>query len=157
MKNSSLLIQCLFLLFICLQIIFLPAKDVLAQDGTPSDDEVNQIAEQLFCPVCENVPLDECMTDACQQWRDLISQRLAEGWSEQEIKDYFVAQYGDKVLGEPPRQGLNWVLYLFPPLLILFAAALLIKNFRNPQKDTPLVEDEDPYLLKVEDDLKDLE
>lgn len=157
MKNSSLLLQYLFLLFICLQIIFLPAKDVLAQDGTPSDDEVNQIAEQLFCPVCENVPLDECMTQACEQWRDLIRQRLAEGWTEQQIKDYFIAQYGDKVLGEPPRQGLNWILYLFPPLLILFAVGLLVKRFRSPQKSAPKFDVEDPYLSMVESDLKDMD
>ena len=154
MKKSRLMIRCLTLTFIGLLIFFSPASEARAQDGTPSDDEVNQIAEDLFCPVCENVPLDECMTDACEQWRDLIRQRLAEGWTEQEIKDYFVAQYGDKVLGEPPRQGLNWILYLFPPLLILFAAGLLIKKFRSPQSPNDY-EGEDPYLLKVEDDLKD--
>ena len=36
----------------------------------PSDDEVNAIAEQLYCPVCENVPLDVCGTQACADWRE---------------------------------------------------------------------------------------
>jgi cytochrome c-type biogenesis protein CcmH len=61
---------------------------VAAQGGTDdiSDDEVNAIAKQLFCPVCENTPLDVCETQACKQWRELIRLKLSEGWTEPEIK-----------------------------------------------------------------------
>ena len=38
---------------------------------------------------------------ACEQMRDVIAVKLSEGDSDQEIKDYFVAQYGPQVLGEP--------------------------------------------------------
>ncbi len=37
----------------------------LAQGQPPTDDEVNRIAKQLYCPVCENTPLDVCPTQAC--------------------------------------------------------------------------------------------
>lgn len=154
MTNSQLFKRNLLTSCIVFLVIMMPSQVVRAQDVTPSDDEVNQIAKQLYCPVCENVPLDECMTEACQQWRDLIRQQLADGWTEEEIKDYFVAQYGDKVLGEPPRQGLNWVLYLFPPFLILVAVLLLLKKFKHPQRDTAR-RDDDPYILQVERDLED--
>src|SRR4026207_57451 len=73
-----------------------------AQGPTPTDDEVNRIAEQLYCPVCESTPLDVCPTEACRQWRDLIRTMLADGKSEAEIKQYFVTQYGVRVLDEPP-------------------------------------------------------
>ena len=52
---------------------------VSAQGPTPTDDDVNRIAKQLFCPVCENTPLDVCPTEACRQWRELIRQMLSEG------------------------------------------------------------------------------
>lgn len=155
MKNLRLIKHYLLASCVVFLVILFSAKSVWAQDGTPSDDEVNQIAQQIYCPVCENVPLDECMTEACQQWRDLIRQQLADGWTEGEIKEYFVAQYGDKVLGEPPRQGLNWVLYLFPPFLILIAALLLLKEFKSPQRKSPGLTEDDPYLLQVERDLED--
>jgi cytochrome c-type biogenesis protein CcmH len=155
MNTSRLIKGYLLTSFIVLLIFSFPTKAVWAQDITPSDDEVNQIAQQIYCPVCENVPLDECMTEACQQWRDLIRQQLADGWTEGEIKDYFIAQYGDKVLEEPPRQGLNWVLYLFPPFLILVAVLLIFKKFKRPQRDTARKRDDDPYLLQVERDLED--
>ena len=85
----------------------LSARLAFAQAPTPSDDEVNRIAHQLYCPVCENTPLDVCPTEACRQWRDLIRQQLTQGWSEDRIKQYFVDQYGVRVLAEPPRAGLE--------------------------------------------------
>ncbi|MCX6067458.1 MAG: cytochrome c-type biogenesis protein CcmH, partial [Chloroflexi bacterium] len=92
-------------------------KQVSAQSPVPSDDEVNAVARQLFCPVCENTPLDVCPTQACAQWRELIRQKLAEGWDAEKIKQYFATQYGARVLSEPPRQGLNWLVYIIPPVL----------------------------------------
>ena len=156
MKKIKPIILWLFLSLVPIVLIILPQGDVSAQGESPSEDEINQIASQLYCPVCENVPLDECMTEACQQWRDLIGQQLAEGWTEQEIKDYFVAQYGDKVLGEPPRQGFNWILYLFPPLLILAAAGLLLAKFIRPRRASQSLDEKDPFLSRVERDLEDI-
>ena len=101
-----------------------------AQSDIPTDDEVNEIAGQLYCPVCENTPLDVCPTQACYQWRELIRLQLAEGKTEEEIKQYFADNYGDRVLDEPPRTGLNWLVYILPPVLILFGAFMLFKNFR---------------------------
>ena len=93
--------------------------------------EVNRIARQLYCPVCENTPLDVCPTEACRQWRDLIRQQLSEGWSEDRIQQYFVEQYGARVLAEPPRTGLNWLVYVLPPLIILAGAFILFRSFRS--------------------------
>ena len=39
---------------------------VRSQGPTPTDDAVNKIAKQLYCPVCENTPLDVCPTEACR-------------------------------------------------------------------------------------------
>jgi cytochrome c-type biogenesis protein CcmH len=99
--------------------------------GWPTDDEVNAIAKQMYCPVCENTPLDVCPTQACAEWRGLIRDKLAEGWTEQQIKDYFVEQFGDRVLAAPPARGLNWLVYIIPPVAILAGAFLLYRAFRT--------------------------
>jgi len=109
---------------------------VSAQQPTPSDDQVNEIAKQLYCPVCENIPLDVCPTTACAQWRELIRQKLADGWNEQQIKDYFVLQYGDRVLGTPPPEGINWLVYLVPPIAILAGVYILFRAFRSWKRPT---------------------
>ncbi len=123
-----------------LLLVLSPPRLAAAQNPTPSDDEVNRIARQLYCPVCENTPLDVCPTEACRQWRELIRQQLAQGWTEEQIKQYFVAQYGARVLAEPPRQGFNWLVYLLPPLIILTGAALLLRAMRawtRPRATSP--------------------
>lgn len=134
----------------------MPNLTVSAQESTPSDDDVNRIASELYCPVCENVPLDECPTAACEQWRDLIRQRLAEGWSDQQIKNYFYEQYGERVLSEPPRRGLNWLLYALPPIVIIIGLVLLVLKLRHPKQNEPeqVITGDDPYLAQVERDLQ---
>jgi cytochrome c-type biogenesis protein CcmH len=102
--------------------------------GAVTDDQVNAIARQLYCPVCENTPLDVCGTQACAQWRELIREKLGQGWGEQQIKDYFVAQYGDRVLAMPPAHGLNWLVYIIPPLAILAGIFIIYSAFRAWRK-----------------------
>lgn len=110
-------------------LIYQPA---LAQDSTPpTDNEVNAIAKQLYCPVCENTPLDVCPTEACRDWREHIRLMLSEGNTEDEILQYFVDQYGDRVLSAPPATGFNWLVYLLPPIIILTGAVLLFRSFKE--------------------------
>lgn len=136
-----------------------------AQDVDTSaitDDQVNAIAKQMFCPVCENTPLDVCPTQACAQWRELIRQKLAEGWSEQEIMDYFVEQYGARVLSAPPARGFFWLAYLVPPAAILAGAFILLRTLHPWKKSgasveptlpqPPVVQDE--YTRRLEEELR---
>jgi cytochrome c-type biogenesis protein CcmH len=125
-------------------LLILASPAVFAQEPTPapggvviSDDQVNAIAKEMFCPVCENTPLDVCPTQACIEWRELIREMLAEGNSEAEIKQYFVDRFGDRVLAAPPARGLNWLIYLIPPALILAGAFLLYSAFRTWRKAAP--------------------
>jgi len=149
-------------------IILAGARVVAAQAPTPSDDDVNAVARELYCPVCENIPLDVCPTTACAQWRDLIRQMLAQGKSKEEIKQYFVAQYGDRVLAEPPRTGLNWLAYGLPPVVFLVGVFLVYRGMRGviARRAKPAVqpavqpmasppeENVDPYLARVEEELR---
>ena len=141
------------------------AGAALAQDSTPTDDQVNAIAKHLYCPVCENTPLDVCPTEACRQWRDLIRQQLSDGWTEDQIRAYFVENYGARVLAEPPRQGLNWLVYLLPPVIILAGAFVLFRALREwtRTKAAPASPGEaagadsaskDEYVARLEEELK---
>ena len=143
---------------------------VIAQGSTPTDDEVNAIAKDLFCPVCENTPLDVCPTDACKEWREEIRSMLADGKSEAEIKQHFVDYYGARVLSEPPRTGFNWLVYVVPPIIIVAGAFVLFRAFRawsQPSESNNIPEGEagsdeeeaspssdDEYIARMEEELK---
>jgi cytochrome c-type biogenesis protein CcmH len=113
-------------------LLFLP-NPALAQTPTPrpvTDDEVNAVAKQLYCPVCENIPLDVCSTQACQDWREEIRLKLSQGWNTEQIKQYFADRFGDRVLAAPPARGLNWLVYLFPPAAIVAGVFILYRAFK---------------------------
>ena len=155
-----------FLISMFLAFLFagLNGLNVFAQDVDPflpSDDDVNAVAKELYCPVCENIPLDVCETKACEQWRELIREKLADGWSEEQIKDYFVLQYGDRVLSEPPRRGFNWLVYILPVLFFMGGVVILVITLRNSTRkqvrpetlENVVLAEDDLYLQKVEEEL----
>jgi cytochrome c-type biogenesis protein CcmH len=161
MKSNSSQIA-LYTLLLATMLAGLLAAPVFAQGPTPTDDDVNRIAKQLYCPVCESTPLDVCPTEACRQWRELIRTMLADGKSEAEIKQYFVAQYGDRVLAEPPNRLVS---YLVPAVAILLGIILLARGFQMWLKPSPAVNEQsmdlksdtppaDPYVARLEEELK---
>jgi cytochrome c-type biogenesis protein CcmH len=157
MKKLFLLL--LFTLFLA----FSASGAALAQspNPTPSDDEVNAIARDLYCPVCENTPLDVCPTQACAQWRELIRLRLSEGWTEDQIKQYFVDQYGARVLSAPPLEGFSILIYIIPPIILAIGIFIVFRAFRAMHKplspaapEAASAPTDDDYMRRVEEELK---
>jgi cytochrome c-type biogenesis protein CcmH len=116
-------------LILTLIIVLLLGAVTLAQD-TPiiptdidtsnvSDDAVNAIAEKLYCPVCENIPLDTCGTAACADWREEIRAMLAMGMPEEEIIDNFVTRFGDRVVGTPRDPAIRTISLVTPWLVVI--------------------------------------
>jgi cytochrome c-type biogenesis protein CcmH len=111
------------LLLLALMILVTP---VIAQ-GPVTDDEVNAIAKDLYCPVCESTPLDVCATQACADWREVIRTKLAEGQSADEIKAYFELQYGARALAEPPRSGFTLAVWILPIIAVVVGGFFFLR------------------------------
>lgn len=152
----------IFLLIIIFLSLF--AVSTVAAQGGVTDDRVNEIASQLFCPVCENTPLDVCETQACKQWRELIRLKISEGSTEAEIKQYFVDNYGARVLSEPPREGFSLLVYFVPPLIILIGAVILFRALRRWKTEdedavemgagpTSTSDADDDYIARLEEEM----
>jgi cytochrome c-type biogenesis protein CcmH len=101
--------------------------------GRPTDDDVNRVAKQLYCPVCPNTPLDVCETKACVDWRAQIKDQLAAGWTDQQVIDYFVAQYGERVLAEPERRGFSSLVWFLPLMVVALGLVLVWQVLRSWQ------------------------
>lgn len=114
---------------ICLALIVPTAQ---AQEApTPTLDQIQAVARELYCPMCNGVRLDNCDLQACIQMRQVIADRLAAGVSKEQIKQEFVAQYGPIVLGEPPREGLNWLIWLLPVAALIGGAIWVLWTVRG--------------------------
>lgn len=105
------------------------------QAGPPASqavtaNDVNDVARQLWCPLCSGVRLDACELKACAQMKDVIGEKLAGGEDAASIKNYFVAQYGPQVLGEPPMEGFNWLAWILPVLALLAGGLFVLSRVR---------------------------
>lgn len=162
MSFSRKLLWFVLALSIAIEAAALLKAHVVAQtQPTPSDDQVNAVASQFLCPVCANVSLDVCEAPACSQMRELIREKLAEGWGNERIKQYFVEQYGENVLLVPPAHGLNWLIYLFPAAILIGAGYFVVRFFRRSprQAEIDLAEEmpnsNEALKNKLEHDLKE--
>lgn len=157
-----------FYLIVTVVVYIIFGLPAFAQDATPvkpvTADDINAVAKQMYCPVCENIPLDVCPTDACQQWREEIGTELAAGKTPDEIKSAFVARYGDRVVGTPEDPTLRALSLITPPavaVVALIVAGWVVFRWRRNRQITSAVAtpisspptSDDDYRARLEQDL----
>lgn len=128
-----------WLFFIILSMLIGLAANMAYAQQPVSDDEVNVVAKKLYCPVCENTPLDVCPTQACKDWRELIRQQLSDGWTEQQVLDYFAATYGPQVLAQPPASGFSALVWVLPIVGLIGGGVFLWRLLRRWQTSPSLL------------------
>ncbi len=126
------------------------------------DLKVREVAKTLRCAVCQSESVWESNALLARQMRELIRERLKEGQSPGEIRAYFLSRYGDYILLEPRKQGLNWLLWGGPFLLLLFGGAMLYRTLARWVRETPKVESDEiqgldePSRRRIEQELRSL-
>ncbi len=163
-KKTSKTINLLTLVALLLVIRVLLPAPALAQEES-NFDTINDIAQQLNCPTCTGINLSDCRTLTCEQWREQIDDLVQEGYTEQEVLDYFSTRYGDQVLQEPPRRGFSLLVWILPVVALVAGGIWLVMTLRKWRKepepvavsisttDSPGETSQDDYLSQVEKDL----
>src|SRR5712692_10440905 len=100
------------------------------------DQRVHDVASQLKCLVCQGESVADSPATLSQQMRGVIRQQLQSGKSEQEVIQYFVSRYGDRILLSPPWQGLTLLAWLVPIALMLGGILLLFLVLRSWQSQS---------------------
>lgn len=130
---------------------------------TPDPDQVDEVSKELYCPLCTGLRLDNCDLPLCDQMREVIRQKLASGETTQEIKAYFVEQYGETVLGVPSKRGGMILAWILPFLVLLVAGGGVTYMIRGrtgklDEIETPAAQElPAEYVKRMERDLKQLE
>jgi cytochrome c-type biogenesis protein CcmH len=99
--------------------------------GAVSEEDVQAIASQLRCVVCQNLSVADSPSEMAGQMRELIRDRLRAGDRPEQVMAYFVQRYGDWVLLAPPARGLNLVLWLAPLGAVVAGLALVLTLARR--------------------------
>ncbi|MEJ8845901.1 cytochrome c-type biogenesis protein [Variovorax rhizosphaerae] len=115
------------------------AMHIAASAGTLEEREA-KLSANLRCMVCQNQTLAESNAPLAADMRQQIREQLAQGRSEQQIRDYFEQRYGAFVRYDPPFMPSTWLLWLGPFVLLAagFAAMWRILSHRNRAERTPL-------------------
>jgi cytochrome c-type biogenesis protein CcmH len=97
-----------------------------------TEDQVYAIARDLMCPVCAGQTVAESSSALAVQMRQIIRERLQQGQSREEIIAYFVAQFGEQVLANPPGRGGGLLLWLTAPVALCVGFVFLQRFVRRP-------------------------
>jgi cytochrome c-type biogenesis protein CcmH len=85
---------------------------------------LTEIEKQVMCPVCGTL-LQLAESPQAQREKAFIRRLIAEGKSEDQIKDALVAEYGDEVLALPQGSGFSLSAYVVPIVAFVVAAIAL--------------------------------
>ena len=106
------------------------------QTGRALDERVREISDQLRCPTCQGISVNDSEAAFSRQIRLKVRRMLQEGQSEEQIKAYFVSRYGEWILRAPKKEGLGLVLWVAPGLLMaLVGGWIILKAHRGARAE----------------------
>ena len=79
------------------------------------------VEDEVMCPIC-GTALNLSSSPQADRERAFIRRQITAGKTKNQIKDELVAQYGTRVLAEPPKSGFDLTAWLVPGAAILVAA-----------------------------------
>lgn len=94
-----------------------------------NDDIKSKITKNLRCLVCQGQSVYDLDFEFAISMKILVDKKLAEGFSEIQIYDFFKERYGEWILYDPELNKNTYILWLLPILIFVIGGAIIIKSF----------------------------
>lgn len=115
------------------------AVDVREFRNDAEEARYRALTEELRCPKCQNTNLAGSDAGLAGDLKDRVYEQVRAGRSDQEIRDYLIARYGDFITYKPPVRGSTLLLWWGPGIVLAVAALMLVlRARRKPVKGKPL-------------------
>ena len=116
------------------------------------EERARQLSRGLRCVVCQNQSIDDSDAELARDMRLLVRERLVAGDTDDDVRDYLVARYGEFVLLRPSLGAHTIALWAAPVVLLGAGILVLVGRRRLPVPDTErLSEDEERALAAALD------
>ena len=102
-----------------------------AGEARDVEDRVQSIARTIRCPQCRSQSAADSDAPTAQAVRVEIAERIDDGQSDDEIRDYFASTYGDEILLTPPSTGVGSLVWVIPVVAVVAGSAGLFFAFRR--------------------------
>ena len=119
-----------------------PALEVRAQ----------ALDDALRCVQCQSESIGSSNAEWAADARKTVRELIADGQSDQQVLDFFVARYGEFVLMRPTAEGANLILWLAGPGLFLIGAGIAVTYMRRraaPEAPEALSAEEEARLQEL--------
>jgi cytochrome c-type biogenesis protein CcmH len=127
---------------------YAPVRQGLDPLEAEKEARVLKLGKRLRCAVCQGVAISDSPASMARAQLDKVRELVSDGKSDQEILDFFVERYGEWVLLEPTKGGLNALLWLGPLALLGIGLLVIVKQSRA----TPAVRAEHAAVPTASDD-----
>lgn len=104
------------------------------------------LTHELRCVQCQNESIADSPVDIAADLRRQVREMLLAGKTDEDVRNYMVARYGEFILFRPRMSVKNLWLWLTPGVLILVGALVAVRIISQrshlvPQDNEPLEED----------------
>ena len=113
--------------------------DTYQFDNPRQEAQYRALIEEFRCPKCQNQNLAGSDAPIAQDLKQKTYNMVKDGRSDAEIRQYMNERYGDFISYKPPVRPSTWILWFFPPVLLVFVMlAWFIRN-RNSSKRAAVI------------------
>lgn len=90
------------------------------------EKRARSISAELRCMVCQNESIDDSNAELARDLRLLVRDRLKAGDTDEQVRDFIVARYGEFVLLKPRLSAHTALLWGFPVIVLLVGGAAIL-------------------------------
>ncbi len=101
------------------------ARGAQAPTRAVTESQVQEVAAQLRCVVCQTLSVADSPSEMASQMRAIVRERLEAGESPARVVQYFVDRYGEWILLAPRRSGFNILVWAAPLAAVAVGVAIV--------------------------------
>ena len=91
-------------------------------------DKRNKITKNLRCLICQGQSVYDSDSEFANSLKTLVDKKLDDGFSEDQIYEYFKDKYGEWILYDPKLNKNTYILWLLPLFIFLIGGAIIAKS-----------------------------
>jgi cytochrome c-type biogenesis protein CcmH len=112
-------------------VVALAVGSVGQSEPPTAADRVLALTQSIRCPQCAGQSVAESDVSVSREIRRDIANRVEQGQTDDQIRDYYAASFGPDALLTPSAEGVGGLVWVLPVVAVLAAAVGLAVAFRR--------------------------